>query len=310
MRNAFADEITKAAAVDPRVVLLSGDIGNRLFNKFQETVQGRFFNCGVAEANMMGVAAGMALSGLRPFAYTITPFITSRCFEQIKLDVCYHKAPVVIVGVGAGLSYASLGPTHHSFEDIGSLRTLPGLSIVCPADALELRAAIRAALCQDKPVYLRMGKKGEPVLHSEVPELEIGKAIILKDGTDVCLLAAGPIANEGIKAADELMNEGISLRVVSFHTVKPLDESFLQEATSKFPVVVTLEEHSIIGGLGGGVAEWMVDNNVISCRLIRLAIRDEFMHVCGSQSYARSYYGISVSDIAQRIRDVIRKKRG
>src|SRR5712691_8753697 len=162
MRNAFADEITKLGADDTRVVLLSGDIGNKLFDKFKQQAGNRFLNCGVAEANMMSIAAGMALSGLRPVIYTITPFTTTRCFEQIRVDVCYHKAPVIIVGTGSGLSYADLGPTHHSCEDMAILRTRPGMTVLAPADSTELRLALRQALSLGGPVYMRIGKKGEP----------------------------------------------------------------------------------------------------------------------------------------------------
>src|SRR6266850_1904913 len=166
MRNAFAAEITALAGEDQRVILLSGDIGNRLFDDYKIRAPGRFFNCGVAEANMIGVAAGMAMCGLRPVAYSITPFVTTRCLEQIRTDVCYHEAPVTIVAVGAGLSYSGLGPTHHSCEDISFLRSIPNMVVICPGDAFEVRAALRAAMQQDRPVYIRMGKKGEPVVHA------------------------------------------------------------------------------------------------------------------------------------------------
>ena len=178
MRNAFAHEVTSLAKTDPRLILLSGDIGNILFDKFKEVDPVRFYNCGVAEANMMGVAAGMALSGLRPVVYTITPFTTTRCFEQIRVDVCYHKAPVIIVGTGSGLSYAELGPTHHSLEDLAILRTLPGMRVVAPCDTMELRLALRAALKQSNPVYIRIGKKGEPAIHKHEPVFDFGTAIV------------------------------------------------------------------------------------------------------------------------------------
>jgi transketolase len=200
MRNAFADEITQLAAVDKRVVLLSGDIGNKLFDNFKKIDKDRFYNCGVAEANMMGVAAGMALSGLRPIIYTITPFTTTRCFEQIRVDVCYHRAPVIIVGTGSGLSYAELGPTHHSLEDMAILRTLPGMCVLAPCDVFELRAALRVALQQDRPVYIRIGKKGEPNIHPEPPVFAIGKALTLRHGTDVILLGSGTVMSEVLKA--------------------------------------------------------------------------------------------------------------
>ena len=160
MRNAFADEITKIAQQREDIVLLSGDIGNRLFDKFKEVAPGRFFNCGVAEANMIGVAAGMAASGLKPVCYTIASFITYRVIEQIRLDLGYHHQNVVIVGTGAGLSYASLGSTHHSVEDMGMLRLIPGLAVLAPGDEKELRPAFHAALEYPGPVYIRIGKKG------------------------------------------------------------------------------------------------------------------------------------------------------
>ena len=209
MRNAFADELTRLGNEDPRIVMLSGDIGNRLFDKFKASHPSRFFNCGVAEANMMGVAAGMAMNGLRPVAYTITPFITTRCLEQIRIDVCYHEAPVTIVAVGAGLAYAGLGPTHHACEDISFLRSIPNMMVICPADAHEVRGAMRAAMQQDRPVYIRLGKKGEPLVHAAVPaDFAIGKAITISDGEDVCLLSTGNMLPEAIEAAHRLKDKG------------------------------------------------------------------------------------------------------
>src|SRR5438105_2515771 len=191
MRNAFAKQVTALAEQDERVVLLSGDIGNRLFDDFKAKCPSRFYNCGVAEANMVGVAGGLAMSGLRPVCYTITPFVTYRCMEQIRIDVCYHHVPVIIVGTGAGLSYASLGSTHHSCEEMGMLRLLPGLTILAPADEMEVRAGLKSALRHEGPVYMRIGKKGEPVLHKTEPGFVIGKAIPLRPGTEVCLLRTG-----------------------------------------------------------------------------------------------------------------------
>src|SRR5262249_33705790 len=164
MRNAFASEITALAAQDERIVLLSGDIGNKLFDEFKARFPGRFLNCGVAEANMISMAAGLAMCGLRPVTYTIASFTTVRCLEQIRIDACYHHQPIVIAGVGAGLAYAANGGTHHSCEDIALLRALPGMTVVCPGDPVEVRLALRAALQEPGPVYLRLGKKGEPVV--------------------------------------------------------------------------------------------------------------------------------------------------
>ncbi len=302
MRNAFADELTKLGGEDPRIVMLSGDIGNRLFDKFKAAHTGRFYNCGVAEANMMGVAAGMAMSGLRPIAYTITPFVTTRCLEQIRVDVCYHEAPVTIVAVGAGLSYAGLGPTHHSCEDISFLRSIPNMVVICPGDAWEVRAALRAAIGQQHPVYIRMGKKGEPLVHDDIPpDFAIGRAITIEDGTDVCLLSTGNMLPVVIEAAHLLKEKGVSARVVSFHTIKPLDEACLEAAFTAFPLVATIEEHSLIGGLGAAAAEWVIDHAVKPNTFLRFGTRDAFYKLSGEQEYAREQLGLSAPQIADRV---------
>jgi len=302
MRNAFADELTRLGDADPRVVMLSGDIGNRLFDKFKARHPARFFNCGVAEANMMGVAAGMAINGLRPVAYTITPFITTRCLEQIRTDVCYHEAPVTIVAVGAGLSYSGLGPTHHACEDIAFLRAIPNMVVICPGDAVEVRAALRAALGQDAPVYIRMGKKGEPVVHkAPLADFAIGRAITVSPGRDVALLSTGNMLPEAVEAAHALADAGVSAEVVSFHTVKPLDEAYLAAAFARFRLVVTIEEHSLIGGFGAAVAEWLVDRAAPGGRLIRIGTPDAFFKKSGEQEFARETLGLTGKQIAARI---------
>lgn len=299
MRNAFADEVTKLAAQDSRVVMLSGDIGNKLFDNVKKVDANRFYNCGVAEANMMGVAAGMALSGLRPIVYTITPFTTTRCFEQIRVDACYHNAPVIIVGTGSGLSYAELGPTHHSLEDMAILRTLPGMSVLAPCDANELRGALRAALRHDGPVYIRIGKKGEPRIFEDVPELKIGKVAVVRPGSDIALLSTGTMMPEVLAAAGQLAAQGISAEVVSVHSIKPLDTEYLGEAARRFRMFVTVEEHGVIGGLGSAVAEWRSAANC-SVRHVIFGTPDVFMHEVGTQEYARNKYGLVASNIAEK----------
>lgn len=300
MRNAFADELTKLALQDDRIVLLSGDIGNKLFDKFKSADESRFYNCGVAEANMMGVAAGMALSGLRPFVYTIAPFTTTRCFEQIRVDVCYHHVPVVIVGTGSGLSYAELGPTHHSLEDMAILRTLPGMRVLAPCDSAELRLALHEVLKDDSPAYIRIGKKGESDIHTALSQFEIGKAIIIRPGNDIALLCAGNMMAETIRAADMLAESGVSAEIVSFHTVKPLDADYLRQAAVRFRLLATVEEHSRIGGFGSAVAEWRL-GQMKNIPQISFGTDDEFMHEVGSQSYARRKYGLTAENISSKI---------
>lgn len=302
MRNAFAAEMTALASEDKRIILLSGDIGNRLFNDYKALCPTRFLNCGVAEANMISMAAGMSLCGLRPVAYTITSFITARCLEQIKLDVCYQNVPVIIVGVGSGLSYASLNATHHSCEDIAFLRMLPNMTVISPGDVWEVRLALRAAFKHDGPVYIRMGKKNEPVVHSHVPEFVIGKAIDIREGSDVCLLATGTLLPMAVEAADKLDRQGISTRVVSFHTIKPLDEALLKEVFSRFIVVATIEEHSMLGGLGGSIAEWLAEHPCKKSHLLRVGTADVFLYEAGDQEHARQVYGLTSDRITERVR--------
>ena len=301
MRNAFADELTKLSN-DSRLVMLSGDIGNRLFDKFRAAAPERFFNCGVAEQNMMGMAAGMAMSGLRPFAYTIAPFVTTRCLEQIRTDACYHDVPVTVVAVGAGLAYAGLGPTHHSCEDIAFLRAIPNMVVLCPGDSWEVRACMRAVLEQEHPAYIRLGKKGEKTVHTSVPDdFRIGRALTIREGTQACLMSTGNMLPEVVEAAEILAAQGLSVQVMSFHTVKPLDEAFLRHAVEAFPVIATIEEHSLIGGFGSAVIEWCADNERMPKKLLRFGTPDKFWKQAGEQEYAREAMHLDAHHIAERV---------
>ncbi len=305
MRNAFAREITRLAKGDERIVLLAADIGNKLFDDFKLKCPGRFFNCGVAEANMIGMAAGMALSGLRPVCYTIAPFITYRCLEQIRVDVCYHHVPVVLVGTGSGLAYASLGATHHSCEEMGMLRLLPHLAVVAPGDSFEVTAATRAAVGHADPVYIRIGKKDEPVVHASEPPFAIGKAIRVRGGRDVCFLSNGAMLPVVIAAADLLVKEGLSPEIHSFHTVKPLDETTLHDLFPRHRIVATVEEHGIAGGLGGSVAEWLADHPFPNAALLRFGTSGDFWHETGEQEHAREHFGLTAPAIAARVKSAL-----
>lgn len=308
MRDAFAREMTNLAAERTDVTLLSGDIGNRMFDRFKEVAPERFLNCGIAEANMMSLAAGMALSGLRPVIYTITPFTTTRCLEQIRVGVAYHQAPVVIVGTGSGLSYAELGPTHHSLEDMAILRTLPGLNVLAPADSAELVAQLREALNAPHPTYMRIGKKGEPALHSEGARLGIGKANLLRDGSDLLVVGVGPILGEALQAAEAAASTGISVAVASLGGVKPLDAAFLEVIAQRFPHWLSLEEHGITGGLGSALLEWLAERDGSPIRLKRLGVPDAFLHELGNQAYTRRQLGLDAAGLAQTIRRAIEER--
>lgn len=292
MRNAFADEITKIGQ-NEKVVLLSGDIGNRMFDKYKDNYPDRFYNCGVAEANMIGMAAGLAMSGLRPVAYTINSFITARCYEQIRVDLCYHNVPVILAGVGGGLCYASLGATHHSLEDIASLRVLPNLAVLCPGDPLEVRACLQAALRHSGPVYIRLGKKGEPTVHSKQPVIQLGKVLPIQNGQDICFISTGNVLPLVMEAVQDLEKKGLSPSVVSCPSIKPLDEKFLEEAVKKYSHLVTIEEHSRLGGLGSAVAEWLSDHPEEKARLTRVGTDDAFVQEAGEQDHARNLLGLT-----------------
>ena len=289
MRNAYAKELEQIARQDKRVVLLSGDIGNRMFDSYQNQFPERFYNCGIAESSMMSIAAGLALNGFRPFVYTITPFTTLRCMEQIKIDVCYHEAPVTIVGTGSGLSYAQLGPTHHSLDDIGAMRLLPKMNVYCPCDPIEVKLGLRAILQQSQPTYVRLGKKGEPNFHDEsLDSVTLGKSITMKNGRDVCIVSTGNAMKIAIDAAHCLDDEGIYTGVESFHTVKPLDEVRLLSILEKFDLVCVLEEHSSVGGLHSAIAQWIVENcPKYATKFVHKNFEDKFYSKVGSQDEIR-----------------------
>jgi transketolase len=303
MRNVFAKTVTELSDVYPELVMLAGDIGNRLFDRFKEKHPGRFFNCGVAEANMTGVAAGLAASGLRPITYTITPFNTVRCLEQIRLDICYPNLPVIVVGTGSGLSYANLGATHHSMEDMAILRTLPNMHIVCPADPTEARLAVTDALRLGRPTYIRLGKKGEPAVHASDPEFQIGRGITVRDGSTVAILSVGNMLEPALQCADQLHTHGVSTKVVSLHTIKPLDDVLLAALFAEYKLLVVLEEHGLTGGAGSAVLEWGNSKRVDLDKLIRIGGPDRFLYACGDQQEARAMLGLTPQEISRQILD-------
>lgn len=302
MRNAFRDELFELAKTDDRIVLLSGDIGNRMFDAFKDAYPDRFYNVGIAEQNMVGLAAGLAMAGLRPVCYTIANFLTYRVIEQIRVDGCYHHQPIVLAGVGGGLSYASLGSTHHSCEDIAMLRSMPGMHVLCPGDPAEVRGAVKTAVSRsDGPTYIRLGKKGEPTLHETPPSVEPGRWIPMRDGGPVTLLSCGNVLPITLEVADQL-----GAAHYSCPSVKPLDEATLAKVFADSALVVTIEEHSRLGGFGGAIAEWVVDQPTPpAARLLRLGTPDAFLHRTGTQDYARSITGLTPEAIVDAVEQTL-----
>lgn len=305
MRNAFADEITKIAKSNPRLVLLSGDIGNRLFDTLKSQSRGKqFINCGIAESNMMSVAAGLGLSGSKPIVYTITPFTTTRCLEQIKIGLAYHNSPVVIVGTGSGLSYASLGPTHHSLEDFAMIQSIPNMTVLAPWDQSSVRKIIREAIKLNSPCYIRIGKKGEPDVCTVNETPKIGEFYHLKEGKKICILSVGTMAMEAIKAHQSLENENIKVGVSLCHTVKPFPDLAVENLCALYEKIFVIEEHSITGGFGSTLVNFVNKNN-LKTKIYCNGTSDYFLSTIGSQSFARKEYKIDSESLISNIKDVL-----
>lgn len=297
MRNAFLNELHELAREDSRIVFVTGDLGFGVVEDFRAELPDQFVNAGVAEQNMTGLAAGMALSGKIVFTYSIANFPTLRCLEHIRNDVCYHDADVKVVSVGGGFAYGSMGTTHHATEDLGVMRLLPNMTVVAPGDPVETRAATRAIVARPGPCYLRLGKAGEPVVHEEPIEFELGRAIEVRDGSDATIVSTGGALPLAVRVAESLESAGVSTRVLSMHTLKPLDDEAVLRAVSETRAVVTLEEHSVVGGLGSAVAELLAERDDVPARFKRLGVPPRFSPRIGSQEYLLAENDLSVDGI-------------
>jgi transketolase len=305
MRTAFIRTLTDLASRDDRINLIVGDLGFGVIEPFADTYPRQFTNAGVAEQNMTGVAAGMALCGKIVFTYSIANFPTLRCLEQIRNDVCYHNVNVKVVSVGGGLGYGSLGVTHHATEDIAVMRSLPNMTVVAPGDAIEVELATRALAAQPGPAYLRLGRSGEPRVHHSEIDFQIGKAITVREGEDVCLIAAGGLLFNAIESAELLSRKGIEARVLSMHTIKPLDIEAILAATRETQAIFTIEEHSILGGLGSAVAEVLAESAERKVVFKRLGLPPTFTNEVGNQDYLLSKYSLSPQGILATLEPIL-----
>ena len=310
MRTAFIETLFELAKKDERIILVVGDLGFGVVTRFMQELPKQFVNAGVAEQNMTGLATGMALSGKIVFTYSIANFPVIRCLEQIRNDVCYHNANVKIVAVGAGMAYGSLGISHHATEDIAIMRSLPNMTVLAPNDPVEAGLATRAAVAHEGPCYLRLGRAGEPTVHKSNIEFQLGRAITLREGSDLTLIVTGGLLRNALIAADNLVQQGIRARVLSMHTVKPLDNSAVLEAARETPIIVTVEEHTIIGGLGGAVAEILSELSSPKATLVRIGLKDGFSCEVGDQAYLRDFYGLSSDAIAKMALEAFSLHRG
>lgn len=305
MRDAFIRQLLVSAKADPRIVLLTGDLGFAVFDEYIRTLPAQFVNVGVAEQNMAAIATGMALEGHVAFTYSIGNFATLRCLEQLRNDACYHGANVKAVSIGGGFSYGNLGFSHHATEDLAILRALPGMTVVAPADLWETEQATIALAALQGAAYLRLDKSHAGRTNGPTEKFELGKARRLREGLAVTLVGCGGIVADLLDAADELKNAGINCRVLSHHTLTPVDGAALTEAAEETGGIITVEEHGIAGGLGGAVAEYCLEANVRPRRFRRLGLRDQFATVVGSQAYLRDRYGMGKTAIIAAVRDLV-----
>ena len=306
MRKAFNEELLAIAKRDPRVYMVLADIGYGEIEAFAELFPDRFINCGVAEQNMTGVACGIAMEGNIAITYSIANFPTLRCLEQVRNDVCYHNANVKVVIIGGGMAYGPLGVSHHSTEDLAIMRALPNLVVMAPCDIPEARAATKAMMAYNGPVYYRCGYKNEPNVHSGPIDFKIGKATTVREGKDATIIFTGTIGYNCKMAAEELAVSGIDCGLISMHTVKPIDKEAIVAAARRTGVIITVEEHNICGGLGSAVAEVLLDTGSGGIKFKRLALPDVNVCKIGSQDWLRDQYGLGVADIAKAVRGLVK----
>lgn len=306
MRNIFVDEMSRMMREDSRVVFLSAECGFNVVEGLAEEFPERYYNVGIAEQSLVGTAAGVALRGLKPVAYTMAMFLTMRAYEQIRVDVAYQNLPVILAGVIPGLGYGNSGPTHHSIEDAAIMRALPNMTVIYPGHEVDVRAAVHQALQMDGPCYIGLGRAPSGM---EVPytaeQFQIGKAIRVTEGKDAAVFTYGAMFPVAMEVSKRLGEQGISLRVYNMHTIKPLDVSAVRNAAEECGVLLTLEEETVIGGLGGAVAEYLAEQDGLNCRFKRLGIPDTYGMGTGRQAWLHKQYGIDAAGVAETIRGML-----
>lgn len=304
MRDTFVRTLIALAKENPNIELITGDLGFGVLKPFWERLPDQFINAGIAEQNMTSAAAGMALEGKTVFTYSIGNFPTLRCLEQIRNDCAYHGANVKIVCVGGGFVYGSLGMSHHATEDIAVMRALPGVAVLCPGDLVEAEEATKAIAKYPGACYLRLGRGGEKRIHDHIDNFEIGKAIKIHDGEKIAIFSTGAIFEEVADAEAILAEHDIYPAVYTFPTVKPIDRAVIARCAADFDMIVTVEEHNIVGGFGSAVAEVLAELPE-RARLLRIGIHDTYSSIVGSQKYLRSQFGLDSGGIATQVLEAL-----
>lgn len=306
MRTAYLNTLYDLAMHDKRVYAMISDNGAIVYDKYRRDLPGQYLNLGISEANMLGMAAGMASCGKIPYAYTIGAFLAYRAYEFIRNDICLQNQNVKIVGTGAGEVYSALGPTHHSTEDLGGLRALPNLVILSPASPIEVQKATRAAYEYTGPVYLRLGTNKEPEIYTEDYTFEIGKGIELRKGKDITLIGTGSTLKDVLEIAEKLNASGIDARVINIHTIKPIDKEIIIKAIEETGNIFTVEDHNIIGGLGSAVSEVIAEHGE-KCVFRRFGLNN-FSKGYGTYAEVKDMNGIGIDYIYSNIVENVRRQ--
>ncbi len=307
MRNSFVATLIKEAKKDDRIFLITPDLGFSVLEQFEKMFPDRFLNVGIAEANAISIAAGLALSGKIVYIYSIMPFVTMRPFEQIRVDVAYMNLNVRLVGVGAGVTYGAAGATHHSTEDIALMRVLPNMTVCSIADPYEVEQITTQSVSHNGPIYFRLSKKGEPIISDLKNDIKIGKANIIKKSTDskIALLFTGNASDIALDVYHKLLHNGIESELTSIHTIKPFDYGYLENVLKTKKYIFTIEEHSCIGGLGSAISEYIAQSSYNPTFKI-FALPDSYSHYVGSQKFIRTKFNFTADNISKTIQTIIK----
>ncbi len=300
MRKAFIKTLEKLAEKDKNIYLLTGDLGFSVFENFAKKFPDRFINCGLIEQTMMGIASGLALEGKKPYVYSIIPFATMRCFEQVRNDICYPNLNVKIIGMGAGFSYGPHDFTHYGIEDISILNALPNLVLLSPANPEETEKLMLKSYANKKSTYMRMDKSGNTT-HQKIKKISIGKPVVYKNGKKIALITTGTCLEVALGVSNLAERDNLDFKIIHMHTLKPVDEKFLIKELKNIKKIITLEEHSIMGGLGSIVNQILVKNGIKNKIIKNLGVADKFKNISGSKSFLKSYHKIDEKGVYKAI---------
>jgi transketolase len=306
MRTTFFRSLEGLYRENDDIVVLTADLGFKLFDAFGEHDPERFYDMGIAEANMIGVSAGLSLSGKNVYSYSIIPFLVMRAYEQIRIDISYHNLNVKLVGVGGGFTYGLEGITHYGLEDMTLMRSLSNMSVVVPADSFEAAALAKISYEHKGPMYIRLGRTGDPCVYEQEPDFTVGKAMILTEGKDVALFAVGNMVYEATQVVLMLAKKGISATLVNMHTIKPIDEEVIRQVASIHHSIFTIEEHYTCGGLGSAVAEVLAESNY-GRNFVRIGIKIDSVKSIGTPGYLRKVHGLTPESIYEKVLNKIKE---